>query len=81
MADVDERVKKIIVDRLLVDAGKVTKEAKFIDDLGADSLGTVEIVLAIEEEFNIVIHDDAAAKIRTVADAMNLINEMTGKSS
>ena len=65
-----ERVKKIIVDHLGVDATKVQDNASFIDDLGADSLDTVELVMAFEEEFGCSIPDDAAEKIRTVKDAM-----------
>jgi acyl carrier protein len=73
MSDVAERVKKIVVDHLGVDAAKVTESASFIDDLGADSLDTVELVMAFEEEFNVEIPDDAAEKIQTVGDAVNFI--------
>ncbi|MDB5492144.1 MAG: Acyl carrier protein [Micavibrio sp.] len=73
MSDVAERVKKIVVDHLGVDAAKVTEAASFIDDLGADSLDTVELVMAFEEEFNVEIPDDAAEKIQTVGDAVNFI--------
>ena len=71
--DVAERVKKIVVEHLGVDAGKVTESASFIDDLGADSLDTVELVMAFEEEFSIEIPDDAAEKILTVKDAIDFI--------
>ena len=70
-----ERVKKIIVDHLGVDAGKVQDNASFIDDLGADSLDTVELVMAFEEEFGCSIPDDAAEKIRTVKDAIDFIEK------
>ncbi len=73
MADVAERVKKIVIEHLGVDAGKVTEGASFIDDLGADSLDTVELVMAFEEEFGVDIPDDAAEKIQTVGDAINFI--------
>ena len=75
MSDVAERVAKIVVEHLGVDEGKVVEGASFIDDLGADSLGTVELVMAFEEEFNIEIPDDAAEKIQTVGDAVNFIKE------
>ena len=65
MSDVIERVKKIVVERLEVDAEKVNEKASFIDDLGADSLDTVELVMAFEEEFGIEIPDDAAETIQT----------------
>ncbi len=73
MSDVAERVKKIIVEHLGVEADKVSEGASFIDDLGADSLDTVELVMAFEEEFNVEIPDDAAEKIQTVGDAVNFI--------
>lgn len=75
MSDIAERVKKIVVEHLGVDEDKVKEEASFIDDLGADSLDTVELVMAFEEEFSIEIPDDAAEKIQTVADAINFIKE------
>ena len=75
MSDVAERVKKIIIEHLGVDAAKVTENASFIDDLGADSLDTVELVMAFEEEFGIEIPDDAAEKIITVKDAVDYINQ------
>lgn len=73
MSDVAERVKKIVVEHLGVDAEKVTEEASFIDDLGADSLDTVELVMAFEDEFGVEIPDDAAEKILTVKDAISFI--------
>ena len=75
MSDVAEQVKKIVVEHLGVDAGKVVENASFIDDLGADSLDTVELVMAFEEEFGIELPDDAAETILTVADAVKFISE------
>ncbi|MFN3826177.1 MAG: acyl carrier protein [Micavibrio sp.] len=75
MSDVAERVKKIVVEHLGVDEAKVQESASFIDDLGADSLDTVELVMAFEEEFNVEIPDDAAEKIQTVGDAVSFIKE------
>ncbi len=75
MSDIAERVKKIVVEHLGVDEGKVKESASFIDDLGADSLDTVELVMAFEEEFSVEIPDDAAEKIQTVGDAINFIKE------
>ena len=72
--DVAATVKKIVVDHLGVDEQKVTDEASFIDDLGADSLDTVELVMAFEEEFECEIPDDAAEKIQTVKDAIDFIS-------
>jgi acyl carrier protein len=74
MASVDERVKQIIVEQLGVDEGEVTPNASFVDDLGADSLDTVELVMAFEEAFDIEIPDEQAEKIRTVKDAIDYIN-------
>lgn len=74
MSDIADRVKKIVVEHLGVEADKVTEEASFIDDLGADSLDIVELVMAFEEEFNVEIPDDAAEKISTVKDAIDFIN-------
>jgi acyl carrier protein len=71
----EEKVKKIIIDQLGVDEAEVTAEAKFIDDLGADSLDTVELVMALEEEFGIEIPDEHAEKIATVQDAITYIKE------
>ncbi len=73
MSDVFEKVKEIIVERLSVDEKDVTKEASFIDDLGADSLDTVELVMALEEEFGMEIPDEEAEKIVTVDDAVKYI--------
>ena len=75
MSDVIERVKKIVVERLEVDAEKVNEKASFIDDLGADSLDLVELVMAFEEEFGVEIPDDAAEKIATVSDAIKYIDD------
>ena len=74
MASVEERVKQIIVEQLGVDEGEVTPNASFVDDLGADSLDTVELVMAFEEAFDIEIPDEQAEKIRTVKDAIDYIN-------
>ena len=71
--DIAERVKKIVVEHLGVDESKVSGPASFIDDLGADSLDTVELVMAFEEEFGCEIPDDAAEKILTVKDAIGYI--------
>ena len=73
MSDVAERVKKIVIEHLNVEADKVTENASFIDDLGADSLDTVELVMAFEEEFSVEIPDDAAESIVTVGDAVKFI--------
>jgi len=73
MSDVAVKVKKIIVEHLGVDEGKVTEDASFIDDLGADSLDTVELVMAFEEEFGAEISDQDAEKILTVGDAVRFI--------
>ena len=75
MSDVAERVKKIVVEHLGDDEGKVTDNASFIDDLGADSLDTVELVMAFEEEFGCEIPDDAAEKILTVKDAIDYVQK------
>ena len=75
MSDVADRVKKIVVEHLGVEAVKVTEASSFIDDLGADSLDTVELVMAFEEEFGCEIPDDAAEKIATVQDAVKFITE------
>lgn len=73
MSDIANRVKGIVVEHLGVEAEKVLTEASFIDDLGADSLDTVELVMAFEEEFGIEIPDDAAETIQTVGDAVGFI--------
>ena len=78
MSETAERVKKIVVEHLGVENEKVTEEASFIDDLGADSLDTVELVMAFEEEFGCEIPDDAAEKILTVKDAISYIEENAG---
>ena len=75
MSDVGDRVKKIVVEHLGVDEGKVTDNASFIDDLGADSLDTVELVMAFEEEFGCELPDDAPEKILTIKDAISFIEE------
>ncbi len=72
---VENKVKKIVVDQLGVGEEEVKPEASFVDDLGADSLDTVEMVMAFEEEFNIEIPDDDAEKIKTVKDAIDYINK------
>ena len=74
MSEIGERVKKIVVEHLGVEPEKVVDSASFIDDLGADSLDTVELVMAFEEEFGCEIPDDAAEKIVTVKDAVNFID-------
>ena len=78
MSDTAERVKKIVVEHLNVDADKVTETASFIEDLGADSLDIVELVMAFEEEFGVEIPDDAAEKIATVKDAIDYIDQNKG---
>ena len=75
MSDVAERVKKIVVEHLCVEAEKVTDSASFIDDLGADSLDTVELVMAFEEGFGCEIPDDAAERIQTVGDAVKFLEQ------
>lgn len=75
MSDVEAKVKKIVVEHLGVDEAKVSDDASFIDDLGADSLDTVELVMAFEEEFGVEIPDDAAESIVTVRDAVKYITE------
>jgi acyl carrier protein len=78
MSDISERVTKIVVEHLGVEADKVQPNASFIDDLGADSLDTVELVMAFEEEFNCEIPDDAAETIQTVGDAVKFLEENAG---
>ena len=75
MPSIEERVKQIIVEQLGVDEAEVTPSASFVDDLGADSLDTVELVMAFEEAFEIEIPDEDAEKIRTVQDAITYIDE------
>jgi acyl carrier protein len=77
MSDVSTRVKAIIVDKLGVDENEVTPEASFTNDLGADSLDTVELIMEFEKEFNIAIPDEEAEKIGTVGDAINYIQNNT----
>ena len=78
MSSIEERVKKIVVEQLGANEDQVTTEASFVDDLGADSLDTVELVMAFEEEFGIEIPDDAAEKITTVKDAIEYIEKHKG---
>ena len=78
MSDVLERVTKIVIEHLDVEAEKVTDKASFIDDLGADSLDNVELVMAFEEEFDIEIPDDAAGHIQTVGDAVKFMSGKVG---
>ena len=78
MADTAEKVKEIIVSKLGVDAAQVTPEASFTNDLGADSLDTVEVVMEVEKAFNIQIPDEDAEKITTVGDAVKYIEEKSG---
>ena len=73
MSEIEAQVKQIVVDHLGIDQDKVTPESKFIDDLGADSLDTVELVMAFEEKFGIEIPDDAAETIQTVQNAIDYI--------
>jgi acyl carrier protein len=75
MASVQDRVKQIIVEQLGVDEGEVTPNASFVDDLGADSLDTVELVMAFEEAFDIEVPDEDAEKMRTVKDATDYIEQ------
>ncbi|HYJ44467.1 MAG TPA: acyl carrier protein [Xanthobacteraceae bacterium] len=79
MSNVGERVKKIVVESLGVDEAKVTESATFIEDLGADSLDTVELVIGFEEEFGCVISDEVAEKIVTVQDAIALVETHVAK--
>ena len=75
MSSVTERIKQIVAEQLGVDEDQVTAEASFMDDLGADSLDTVELVMALEEEFDIEISDEDAEKIQTVQNAIDYISE------
>ena len=79
MSNVDEKVKDIIVEELGVEREKLTSDASFMEDLGADSLDTVELVMAFEKEFDIDIPDEEAEKLRTVGDAMSYLHEKIGK--
>ncbi len=78
MADIESRIRDIIVNELGVEPSKVTTEASFVEDLGADSLDTVELVMAFEEEFGIEIPDEDAEKMETVGDAMKYLEEKEG---
>jgi acyl carrier protein len=73
MSDIESKVKKIVAEHLSVEADKITSESSFVDDLGADSLDQVELVMAFEEEFNIEIPDEAAEKIVRVSDAVSFV--------
>jgi acyl carrier protein len=79
MSNVEERVKDIIVEELGVEREKLTTEASFMEDLGADSLDTVELVMAFEKEFDIDIPDEEAEKLRTVGDALKYLHDKLGK--
>ncbi len=79
MSDILERVSKIVIEHLDVEADKVTDKASFIDEVGADSLDNVELVMAFEEEFDIEIPDDAAEHIQTVGNAVKFISEAVAK--
>jgi acyl carrier protein len=78
MSDIESRIRDIIVNELGVEPSKVTAEASFVEDLGADSLDTVELVMAFEEEFGIEIPDEDAEKMETVGDAMKYLEEKEG---
>ena len=77
MADIATRVKELVAEHLGVEQDKVTDEANFVEDLGADSLDTVELVMALEEEFGVEIPDDVAETIRTVKDAVEFVSKKT----
>jgi len=79
MSDLEEKVKDIIVEELGVEREKLTGEASFMEDLGADSLDTVELVMAFEKEFDIDIPDEEAEKLRTVGDALKYLQDKLGK--
>ena len=79
MSNVEEKVKEIIVEELGVEREKLTSDASFMEDLGADSLDTVELVMAFEKEFDIDIPDEEAEKLRTVGDAMSYLHQKIGK--
>ncbi len=80
-ASVDERVKKIVVEQLAAKQEEVKNDSSFVNDLGADSLDTVELVMAFEEEFNIEIKDEEAEKITTIQEAIDFISDKIGKES
>ncbi|NPA53602.1 MAG: acyl carrier protein [Aquificae bacterium] len=75
----EERIKEIIADQLGIDVNQIKPESKFVDDLGADSLDVVELIMAFEEEFDVEIPDEDAEKIQTVADVINYIKEKKGE--
>lgn len=77
MASIEKRIKEIVAEQLGVDEAQVTNESSFMDDLGADSLDTVELVMALEEEFEIEISDEDAEKIQSVQDAVDYITDHT----
>ena len=77
LRDIEDRVRKIVVEHLNVEADKVTEKASFMDDLGADSLDQVELVMAFEEEFGVEIPDDAAESIQTFGDAVGFLTKAT----
>jgi len=77
MASIEKRIKEIVAEQLGVDEAQVSNESSFMDDLGADSLDTVELVMALEEEFEIEISDEDAEKIQSVQDAIDYITEHT----
>jgi acyl carrier protein len=79
MSDLEDKVKDIIVEELGVEREKLTESASFMEDLGADSLDTVELVMAFEKEFDIDIPDEEAEKLRTVGDAMRYLHQKIGK--
>lgn len=79
MSTIEERVKKIVVDQLGVKEEEASSEASFVDDLGADSLDTVELVMALEEEFDMEIPDEEAEKIRTIQQAIEYIKKQKGE--
>ncbi len=77
--NIEERVKSIIVEQLGVEAGEVKPEAQFVNDLGADSLDTVELIMALEQEFDVEIPDEEAEKIKTVGEALTYLNQHAKK--
>lgn len=79
MSDLEDKVRDIIVEELGIERDKLTDDASFMEDLGADSLDTVELVMAFEKEFDIDIPDEEAEKLRTVGDAMRYLHEKIGK--